>query len=456
MALPTPHGTKEPERPCSSNEIPYAGVVARDKLAHDVYQSVLRTRRCDWIELMNCAPMASQYHLSAYSVLKFGVSGAPYAYLPLTLQQPRLAETVLERQRKNETHAWRVKLHLNAGLGLKDTSNAIHLVDKLTDGTNERIYQDLQVAMADKSQAESQDSACVIKTSNSHPISLSPIIPVHLLPYISADVLSHLPPCFKMPETHDKSQDPVHISLKTTVRREDLDVYLEKSLQDTEGYALGQIRGEHLVRMPRSVPLDSSCPGKKVRLDEPFQGRSPICRDLKIDLDRIRQMGVRAIVCCLDDEELNMLGAPCHEYQEQAQSQGFDLICLPMAEGFAPINMTRLDMIMSMLILNYTLRGTSILVHCRGGVGRAGLVACIWLLKMNLVSLGSEDTPKLCPCSNTSSQVLDTVLKLIDTVRKRRSLRAIETAEQARFLMEYVRFIFGQERARFCLKTAMP
>ena len=486
MALPTPHGTKEPERPCSSNEIPYAGVVARDKLAHDVYQSVLRTRRCDWIELMNCAPMASQYHLSAYSVLKFGVSGAPYAYLPLTLQQPRLAETVLERQRKNETHAWRVKLHLNAGLGLKDSSNAIHLVDKLTDGTNERIYQDLQVAMADKSQAESQDSACVIKTSNSHPISLSPIIPVHLLPYISADVLSHLPPCFKMPETHDKSQDPVHISLKTTVRREDLDVYLEKSLQDTEGYALGQIRGEHLVRMPRSVPLDSmlnengapleqfsshsptsegplignlllsSCPGKKVRLDEPFQGRSPICRDLKIDLDRIRQMGVRAIVCCLDDEELNMLGAPCHEYREQAQSQGFDLICLPMAEGFAPINMTRLDMIMSMLILNYTLRGTSILVHCRGGVGRAGLVACIWLLKMNLVSLGSEDTPKLCPCSNTSSQVLDTVLKLIDTVRKRRSLRAIETAEQARFLMEYVRFIFGQERARFCLKTAMP
>jgi len=35
-------------------------------------------------------------------------------------------------------------------------------------------------------------------------------------------------------------------------------------------------------------------------------------------------------------------------------------------------------------------------------------------------------------------------------------VRASETAEQARFLMEYVRFIFGQERARFCLETAMP
>lgn len=243
MALPAPNSTKDSERPCMnlSSETSSAGVVARDKLAHDVYQSVLRTRRCDWIELMNCAPMASQYHLSAYSVLKFGVTGAPYAYLPLTLQQPSLAESILERQHKNETQAWRVKLHLNAGLGLKDTSNAIHLVEKLTDGTDERIHQDLQVAMADKSLTGAQDPACVIKTSNSHPISLSPIIPVHLLPYISSDVLNHLPSCFKMPETHDKSQDPVHISLRTTVRREDLDVYLEKSLHDTEGYALGQI-----------------------------------------------------------------------------------------------------------------------------------------------------------------------------------------------------------------------
>lgn len=51
------------------------GVLQRDKLAHDVYQSVLRTGRGDWIELMNCAPLASQYHLSAYSTFKFGIGG---------------------------------------------------------------------------------------------------------------------------------------------------------------------------------------------------------------------------------------------------------------------------------------------------------------------------------------------------------------------------------------------
>jgi hypothetical protein len=36
------------------------------------------------------------------------------------------------------------------------------------------------------------------------------------------------------------------------------------------------------------------------------------------------------------------------------------------------------------LIRKYTLQGQNVLVHCRGGVGRAGLVACCWMLKMGL------------------------------------------------------------------------
>ena len=51
-----------------------------------------------------------------------------------------------------------------------------------------------------------------------------------------------------------------------------------------------------------------------------------------------------------------------------------------------------------------------------------------------------------------SEDVLPTVLQLIEVVRRRRSLRAIETAEQARFLMEYVRFIHRQEHARRCFQ----
>jgi len=36
------------------------------------------------------------------------------------------------------------------------------------------------------------------------------------------------------------------------------------------------------------------------------------------------------------------------------------------------------------LIQKYTIQGQNILVHCRGGVGRAGLVACCWMLKVGL------------------------------------------------------------------------
>lgn len=42
--------------------------------------------------------------------------------------------------------------------------------------------------------------------------------------------------------------------------------------------------------------LLSSCPGKKVRLNGPVKGRGAICRDLKVDLERIRGLGVGCVV----------------------------------------------------------------------------------------------------------------------------------------------------------------
>lgn len=42
--------------------------------------------------------------------------------------------------------------------------------------------------------------------------------------------------------------------------------------------------------------LLSSCPGKKVRLTGPVKGRGAICRDLKVDLERIRGLGVGCVV----------------------------------------------------------------------------------------------------------------------------------------------------------------
>jgi hypothetical protein len=40
----------------------------------------------------------------------------------------------------------------------------------------------------------------------------------------------------------------------------------------------------------------SSCPGKKVRLSGPVKGRASISRDLDLDLDRMKSLGIAMIV----------------------------------------------------------------------------------------------------------------------------------------------------------------
>ncbi|WFD43174.1 hypothetical protein MPSI1_001828 [Malassezia psittaci] len=508
---------QQPDTPASQ-----PSVAQRDRLAQDVYQSVLQTGRGDWIDLMNCAPLASQYHLSTYSTFKFGFAGtplvltlgAPYAYLPLSLQQPLVTETILARQRQAEGSFWTWYLHDPSQLNLDDIDlsadqSKTAFCSRETDCSAEQasspahdtpsLYHKsmrdaIQLARMQNNTSMQEPTPCTIKTSNSHPIQVSPILPPSMLDEISEQVFSVLPPEYTIEdssEQHPATNGCLHRGkqIPQGMFRE----HLNSVLQEPEPHLAAQIRGEQLIRLKPSIALDeisrsapcgvcpasnqpleleprkvgnmllSSCPGKKVRLNGPERGRSSVCRDLKMDLARYRAMGVRAVVCCLDDEELTSLGSPSPEYVEEVASFGLDLVRLPIAEGFAPLDLVKLDVMITALILTYTLQGASILVHCRGGVGRAGLVAAIWTLKMGFVSvspspspstnaepLGATLTDAMRESQTDSEAVLQTVLKLIEVVRRRRSLRAIETAEQSRFLMEFVRFIHRQEHAQRC------
>ena len=51
-----------------------------------------------------------------------------------------------------------------------------------------------------------------------------------------------------------------------------------------------------------------------------------------------------------------------------------DFYSLPIPEGLAPLTPAYLDVHLTSLINQYTFRGIPILVHCRGGVGRAGQI----------------------------------------------------------------------------------
>ncbi|KAM3589392.1 hypothetical protein VKS41_000258 [Umbelopsis sp. WA50703] len=164
----------------------------------------------------------------------------------------------------------------------------------------------------------------------------------------------------------------------------------------------------------------SSCPGKKVRLSGPVGGRAAINRDLDLDFARIsRQFNITTIVCCLNDAELSFLGAPWPRYYEAATKHNIEIIRLPMLEGSCPHSIEEVDAVVDLVVKKMT-RGENVLTHCRGGVGRAGLFACCWLLK-NRFCLTAE--------------------RAIRYVRLRRSPKSIETMRQAEFIIHYARYL---------------
>ena len=138
---------------------------------------------------------------------------------------------------------------------------------------------------------------------------------------------------------------------------------------------------------------------------------------------------------------------------------------IPLPEGLTPLSPKSLDADLDRIIEMYTLQGISVLVHCRGGVGRAGLFACCWMLKLGLCGWIETDVP---PSAATTTSVADSEMKrdddsletfrwdsetvvrqdtlqlverVIEVVRRRRSVKAIETLEQVQFLVEYVDYL---------------
>ncbi|KAG1742152.1 hypothetical protein EDB19DRAFT_674767 [Suillus lakei] len=167
----------------------------------------------------------------------------------------------------------------------------------------------------------------------------------------------------------------------------------------------------------------SSCPGKK----GPVRGRS-VCRDLGADLRCISQVGARCIVCCLD-EELEFLWIRWSDYVSSAHRAGMDILRIPLPESLAPLSPQSFDESRTKLVdgYSYAMRGSSVLVHCRGGLG--------WALKIGLYGWINVDlSPNLEGTngleSHTRRDTLQLVERAITVVRRWRSVKAIEMLEQ--------------------------
>ncbi|KAF9433056.1 hypothetical protein BGZ76_009954 [Entomortierella beljakovae] len=240
------------------------------------------------------------------------------------------------------------------------------------------------------------------KDSISHPINVSWMIP----PWVDALL-------------NEDMSVPDNIYLIPYARRE------AEAMQELEVIEDAVVRAKriHPNWRPRGNLGLSSCPGKKVRLDGPVNGRAKIVRDLDLDFDRLQRMGITRIICCLFDEELELLGSPFPKYLAAANSHGIDVIRIPMVEGSTPYSFAEMDRVLDKMD-ETTKNGQNILAHCRGGVGRAAVVACCWLLRLRYFRDQRE---------------------VIEWVRGQRSPKAIETKEQAQFVTGFHLWSLGGE-----------
>ncbi|KAK4698341.1 hypothetical protein P7C70_g7941, partial [Phenoliferia sp. Uapishka_3] len=303
-----------------------------------------------------------------------------------------------------------------------------------------------------------------VKTSASHPMNISPILPPEFLLLLASELFGR--------SSSPKPRSPLSPSFSLSLNTSTNQPFIISSPPSCDIYDVTcspyppacPPADESGWSKPFGNFLLSSCPGKKVRLGAaPVKGgRSGICRDLKMDLQRAKDEGVRMIVCCLDDQgesqnflpelpsdsrlrthnqhptELNYLGAPWEEYSRAASSLSLSVIRIPMVEGFAPASPAVLDAHLNRLIRVHTLRGESVLAHCRGGIGRAGLVACCWIVKCGLVGGVGEGR----------EQAMGVLERVIEVVRRRRSVKAIETPQQVHFLLDYILFLQSAARVK--------
>jgi len=134
-------------------------------------------------------------------------------------------------------------------------------------------------------------------------------------------------------------------------------------------------------------------------------------RDLALDLQAIRHWGASDLITLLEPhefEELDIVDLP-----HQAAAYGLRWHGLPITDGNAPDSRFLVPWMNLLPTLVSELNaGQRVVVHCKGGLGRAGTVACLLLL------------------DSGSARDADEAMKMVRAVRH----GAIETHEQEDFL----------------------
>lgn len=136
-------------------------------------------------------------------------------------------------------------------------------------------------------------------------------------------------------------------------------------------------------------------------------------RDLAADLDELVRLGATTLVPLLEDSELRALDIAL--IVEEAKLRGLQVERFPFHDGGVPKEPRATQQFVDQLVARVH-DGARVVVHCNGGLGRAGTIAACVRLRMGLDADAAT---------------------AIASVRERRSHRAIETRAQEAFIAEY-------------------
>lgn len=96
-------------------------------------------------------------------------------------------------------------------------------------------------------------------------------------------------------------------------------------------------------------------------------------RDLEADLERLaRHHGATRLVSLIEDHELDLLRIPA--LVDRARAHGIEVERFPIEDLSVPVSLADLSRLVERILAAYR-AGETIVLHCRGGLGRTGLVA---------------------------------------------------------------------------------
>ncbi len=123
------------------------------------------------------------------------------------------------------------------------------------------------------------------------------------------------------------------------------------------------------------------CPGKRDR----FARTGAWERDLAIDLDAIAEWGAKLVLTLVEADELAALEVP--QLGQEVARRGIEWRHLPIADYSVPTEAFEQAWCTSGREIREMLRqGDDVLLHCKGGLGRAGMIAARLLAELGMDS----------------------------------------------------------------------